>query len=80
MFQGMIASFEANGFITTTITKAKALKDVLQKDQKKVYMVRMGNRKGDNAQMARLVSAEYADKKFGAPKTKEKQTKNTKKK
>jgi large subunit ribosomal protein L17 len=78
MFSNMLLSFNKAGFITTTLPKAKAIKPVLESAlaPEKIFMVKLPNRKGDNAAMARLVREQYVTNKF-TPKTKKSATKKT---
>lgn len=71
MFSNMVESFKKSGFVTTTQAKGKYLKNILQSElqEDKIFVVKLPTRKGDNAAMVRMVSANYAAKKF---KTKEK--------
>lgn len=72
IFNGMLQSFLENGHVNTTLPKAKELKRLAQielakldgRSDDKVILVRIGNRKGDNAPMARVVSESYLQTKF----------------
>ncbi len=80
MLTGMVESYQKNGHITTTTAKAKALKPILQSkfNEDAVYSVRVGYRKGDNAQLTMLTSRNYVTKKFADNKTKLKTKSNAK--
>jgi large subunit ribosomal protein L17 len=62
VFTNMIKSFEQNGHLTTTLPKAKELKNLLSNANRQVKMVRLGARKGDSAEMAKVMSKEYIDR------------------
>ncbi len=73
MFENMLNDFKKRGHITTTLKKAKYLKPKLQSEiDDKIIFVRLYNRKGDNAPMAKLLTENYINKKFNSKKSKEK--------
>jgi ribosomal protein L17 len=73
MFKNLCASFEKHGHVTTTLAKAKKLKSLLDNnsEQGKISILRIKNRKGDNASLAKIVSERYI-KKLNEPKKKRK--------
>lgn len=65
MFAGMVTDFKRNGHLNTTLAKAKKLHSLLQSElDEKIFLVKLGNRHGDGAPMARLASESYVNAKF----------------
>jgi|GEM_PF-4387793 len=71
LMNNLFSSYEAHGFVTTTLAKSKMLKAVIQSSQpeSKVFVVKLGARRGDRAEMVRLTSEKYSLK-LEAPKAK----------
>lgn len=63
MFKNMIRSYEEFGHVKTTLAKAKRLKSLIQKDSdQKISIVRLENRKGDNALMVQVMGERHIKK------------------
>lgn len=66
-------SLQVHGAIKTTLRKAELLKDYAQKySDAQIRVIKLGHRKGDNAQLAMVANAEYLTKKFQPTVKKEK--------
>lgn len=70
MMSNMVDSFAKHGHVTTTLAKAKRLKMLLQADavDKNISIVKLYRRKGDDAQMVKVMGERYVTK-MNAPKT-----------
>lgn len=83
MMGNMVDSFTKHGHVTTTIAKAKRLKMLLQEKSvdKNISIVKLHKRKGDDAQMVKVMGERYITKMNAPkkPKTKSKKAKSTKK-
>jgi ribosomal protein L17 len=71
LLANMVKSYGQNGYIETTFAKAKKVKQLLEKQTGDVVRIyKVGVRKGDGAQIVRLVSDKYLEAKFSVKKTK----------
>lgn len=64
MFKNMVESFAVHNHVTTTAPKARKLKAILQAEnpQDKLSLVKLGFRKGDNAQLVKVAGERYLSK------------------
>jgi len=64
MFKNLVESFNKNGYIVTTLAKGKMLRNLIATNETKIFMAKLDNRKGDNAQMVKLVSENFLLRKY----------------